>query len=69
MSFEKKVLENFVQKNYSDSTEEEKKRIIDSYKQRIAGKLKGEATDILVIYREDSKGFFGINKEGNIENM
>jgi hypothetical protein len=65
MSFEKKVLENFVQKNYPNSTEEEKRVIINNYRQRIAGKLKGELTDILVIYKENSKGFFGINREGS----
>lgn len=69
MSFEKEILDNFIQKNYPHSTEEEKKEIINDYKPRIAGKLRGEKTDILVIHKKDNKGFFGIDKEGNLKNM
>lgn len=65
MVFEKEILNNFIQKNYSNSTEEEKRKMINDYKQRMAGKLRGEKTDILVIYKKDNKGFFGIDKEGN----
>jgi hypothetical protein len=64
MIFEKEILDNFIKKNYSNSTEEEKQEIIKDYRQRIAGKLKGEKIDILVIYKKNRKGFFGIDKEG-----
>lgn len=69
MSSEKEIFENFIQKNYPNSAEEEKKEIVKNYKQRIAGKLRGKKTDILVIYKENEKGFFGISKEGDLENM
>ena len=57
MIFEKEILDNFIKKNYSNSTEEEKQEIIKDYRQRIAGKLKGEKINILVIYKKIEKDF------------
>lgn len=65
----KEALNNFIDRKYSGLSEIEKEREKAKLEERIAGEIKGKKYDILVIYKEDNKGFFGIDREGNLLNI
>lgn len=66
--FRKEALNNFIDRKYSGLAEIEKEREKEKLEGRIAGEIKG-GKYILVIRREDDKGFFGIDREGNLLNI
>ncbi|MFA5360756.1 MAG: hypothetical protein WC320_02200 [Candidatus Paceibacterota bacterium] len=66
--FRKEALNNFIDRKYSGLAEIEKEREKEKLEERIAGEIKG-GKYILVIRKEDDKGFFGIDREGNLLNI
>lgn len=66
--FRKEALNNFIDRKYSGLSEIEKEREKAKLEERIAGEIKG-GKYILVIRKEDDKGFFGIDREGNLLNI